>query len=83
MLGEQEFFVRKAIGWVLRETGKRRPELVHEWLLPRARHASGVTVREALKYLPEPQRDEILARSRQRAGTPGEVGARWRAEQNP
>jgi 3-methyladenine DNA glycosylase AlkD len=26
MLDEKEFFIRKAIGWVLRETGKRRPE---------------------------------------------------------
>lgn len=28
MLEEREFFIRKAIGWVLRETGKARPELV-------------------------------------------------------
>ena len=25
MLAEREFFIRKAIGWVLRETGKRQP----------------------------------------------------------
>jgi 3-methyladenine DNA glycosylase AlkD len=30
MLGEREFFIRKALGWVLRETAKRRPELVEE-----------------------------------------------------
>lgn len=51
MLEEREFFVRKAIGWVLRETGKRRPELVAAWLAPRTGRASGVTVREAVKYL--------------------------------
>ena len=28
MLEEKEFFIRKAIGWVLRETGRRRPEEV-------------------------------------------------------
>lgn len=28
MLEEREFFIRRAIGWVLRETGKRRPDLV-------------------------------------------------------
>lgn len=28
MLDEREFFVRKAIGWVLRETGKQRPDQV-------------------------------------------------------
>jgi 3-methyladenine DNA glycosylase AlkD len=61
MLAEREFFVRKAIGWVLRETGKRRPGLVAGWLIPRAAQASGVTVREAAKPLPPAQRDELLA----------------------
>jgi 3-methyladenine DNA glycosylase AlkD len=60
MLEEREFFIRKAIGWVLRETGKKRPELVHGWLLPRASRASGLTVREAVKHLPEAMKDEIL-----------------------
>jgi 3-methyladenine DNA glycosylase AlkD len=60
MLDEREFFIRKAIGWVLRETSKGRPDLVYEWLRPRARRASGVTVREAIKYLPEDKRAEIL-----------------------
>ena len=62
MLDEREFFIRKAIGWVLRETSKQRPELVYEWLLPRAHRASGVTIREAVKYLSEDQRAGILAR---------------------
>ena len=60
MLGEKEFFIRKAIGWVLRETSKRRPSEVYEWLLPRAARASGVTLREAVKYLEPQQRDAIL-----------------------
>jgi 3-methyladenine DNA glycosylase AlkD len=66
MLTEREFFVRKAIGWVLRETGKRRPDLVADWLAPRVRRASGVTVREAVKPLPPAQRDELLAAYRDR-----------------
>lgn len=61
MLDEREFFIRKAIGWVLRDTGRRRPDLVHEWLLPRAARASGVTVREAVKPLSDEQRAAILA----------------------
>jgi 3-methyladenine DNA glycosylase AlkD len=61
MLGEREFFVRKAIGWVLRETGKRQPDLVADWLAPRAHRASGVTMREAVKWLPAAQRDALLA----------------------
>ena len=52
MLDEREFFIRKAIGWVLREAGKRRPEEVAAWLAPRTDRASGVTMREAVKYLP-------------------------------
>jgi 3-methyladenine DNA glycosylase AlkD len=62
MLEEKEFFIRKAIGWVLRDTSRRRPELVFDWLLPRAARASGVTTREAVKYLTEDQRARILAR---------------------
>jgi 3-methyladenine DNA glycosylase AlkD len=61
MLEEREFFIRKAIGWVLRETAKRRPELVAQWLTPRVHRASGVTIREAVKWLPPAQRDELLA----------------------
>lgn len=51
MLDETEFFIRKAIGWVLRETSKRRPNEVYEWIAPRTHRASGVTMREAVKYL--------------------------------
>ena len=61
MLDEKEFFIRKAIGWVLRDTAKLRPELVYDWLLPRAGRASGVTLREAVKYLPAEQRAAIAA----------------------
>src|SRR5579871_2286834 len=52
MLDEREFFIRKAIGWILREISKQRPALVYNWLLPRIHRASGVTMREAVKYLP-------------------------------
>ncbi|WP_130291227.1 DNA alkylation repair protein [Pseudonocardia sediminis] len=51
MLDETEFFVRKAIGWVLRETGKRRPEMVSEWLRARDDRVPGLVRREATKYL--------------------------------
>jgi len=61
MLSENEFFVRKAIGWVLRDTARKRPAMVHEWLLPRAQRASGVTIREAIKPLSEDQRESIIA----------------------
>jgi 3-methyladenine DNA glycosylase AlkD len=61
MLDDDEFFIRKAIGWVLRDTARKRPDLVFAWLLPRASRASGVTIREAVKPLSEQQRNAILA----------------------
>ena len=64
MLEEREFFIRKAIGWVLREVGKKRPALVAEWLAPRVRRASGVTFREAVKYLPAADRERLTAARR-------------------
>ncbi len=71
MLDEREFFIRKAIGWVLRETAKRRPELVYTWLAPRAARASGVTLREAMRYLSDEQRGELLrGRPGRRAAAP-------------
>jgi 3-methyladenine DNA glycosylase AlkD len=61
MLEDREFFVRKAIGWVLRETARKQPSLVCTWLLPRAARASAVTIREAIKPLSEQQRAAVLA----------------------
>ena len=61
MLDEREFFIRKAIGWILRDTARKRPDLVFEWLLPRAARAAGLTVREAVKPLAPEQREAILA----------------------
>jgi len=61
MLEEKEFFIRKAIGWVLRDTSKKTPERVVAWLLPRAARASGLTVREAAKHLPARDRQRLLA----------------------
>jgi 3-methyladenine DNA glycosylase AlkD len=66
MLDEKEFFIRKAIGWVLRETGKTRPDEVFDWLAPRTHRASGVTIREAVKYLSPEQAKALTAAYRAR-----------------
>ena len=66
MLDEREFFIRKAIGWVLREVGKRRPAEVVAWLAPRTGRASGVTMREAVRYLPEADQQRLMAAYRER-----------------
>lgn len=68
MLDETEFFIRKAIGWVLREMSKKRPNEVYEWIAPRTHRASGVTMREAVKYLDKPQADRLM--SAYKAGRP-------------
>jgi 3-methyladenine DNA glycosylase AlkD len=64
MLDEKEFFIRKAIGWVLRETSKKRPELVRRYVSARLDRLSGVTFREAVKRLPERDRERLVARYR-------------------
>lgn len=61
MLDEHEFFIRKAMGWVLREAGKRRPDEVVAWLAPRTDRVSGVTIREAVKYLPDHDRLRLIS----------------------
>jgi 3-methyladenine DNA glycosylase AlkD len=64
LLDEREFFIRKAIGWVLREVGKGRPAEVVAWLEPRAARASGVTMREAVRYLPAADAERLMAAHR-------------------
>lgn len=53
LLSEKEFFIRKAIGWVLRDTSKKRPELVFDFVQKYGHLMSGLTYREATRRLPE------------------------------
>lgn len=66
VLGDPRFFVRKALGWVLREVGKQQPDDVFGWLAPRVPRVSGVTLREAVKYLSPGQRAELMTAYRSR-----------------
>jgi 3-methyladenine DNA glycosylase AlkD len=66
MLEEKEFFIRKAIGWVLREVSKKRPDDVVAWLAPRTGRASGVTMREAVRYVSEADRERLMTAYRER-----------------
>ena len=59
MLEEKEFFIRKAIGWVLRETSKKRPKLVYDFLRTHLDRVSGLTLREGAKYLSDAQRRSL------------------------
>ena len=59
MVGEQEFFIRKAIGWVLRDVSKKRPQLSHGFLVQHIDEVSGLTLREGSKYLPSEDREAL------------------------
>jgi len=65
MLCEKELFIRKALGWVLREVSKRRPELTADFLREHP-GASGLTFREATKHLPARMRAELTPPERPR-----------------
>ena len=69
MLGEREFFIRKAIGWVLREASKKRPDEVASWIAPRTHRASGVTMREVVKYLAPSEADRLMTAYREKRPT--------------
>lgn len=62
LLEDREFFIRKAIGWLLREAATRQTELVVTFVEPRAGRLSGVTWREATRKLPAPLRKRLEAR---------------------
>jgi 3-methyladenine DNA glycosylase AlkD len=63
MLAEKEFFIRKAIGWVLREISRRDPAWVAKWTEDHISEISGVAFREAIRRLPA---DEAARLSRLR-----------------
>lgn len=48
---DSEFFIRKAIGWALRELGKTNPGWVRAFVSKHADSLSGLSKREALKHI--------------------------------
>lgn len=47
---EEEFFIRKAIGWALRQYYRIDPEAVREFVLKNKNKLSQLSVKEALKH---------------------------------
>jgi len=47
---DTEFFIRKAIGWALRQYGRVDPDAVYSFVVQHADEFSGLTKREALKH---------------------------------
>ncbi|MFH2019559.1 MAG: DNA alkylation repair protein [bacterium] len=59
LLSEKEFFIRKAIGWVLRELAKINPQLVYAYVSKYKAQMSGLTYREATRKLPPKLQREL------------------------
>ena len=51
MLEDKEFFIRKAIGWALRQHSRVDPDAVRDFVEQHQDDLSGLSVREATKYL--------------------------------
>jgi 3-methyladenine DNA glycosylase AlkD len=60
MVSEKEFFIRKAIGWVLRDVSKKRPQLAFDFLSRHLDEVSGLTLREGSKYLPQEMKVQLM-----------------------
>lgn len=67
MLNEREFFIRKAIGWVLRARSLTHPEQVARFVSVHLAELSGVTFREATRRLPAALQKKLAA-ARGRSG---------------
>lgn len=50
-LGHPDFFIRKAMGWALRQFARHDPDWVRGWLQAQGEGVSALTRREALKHL--------------------------------
>jgi 3-methyladenine DNA glycosylase AlkD len=61
LIDENGFFIRKALGWILRELSKRDPSWVRDWVAPRNARMSGVTIREAVRHLPAEDATRLMA----------------------
>lgn len=59
LLPETEFFIRKVLGWVLREVAARHPEMVSHWLRDHMAQMNLVTLREPMRRLADA--DELRA----------------------
>ncbi len=51
LAGETDFFIRKAMGWALRDHARTAPDAVRQFLSQHAEQLSGLTRREAGKHL--------------------------------
>ena len=82
MLDEKEFFIRKAIGWVLREHGKKRPDRVAAFVEEHRGRMAGLTL-VATTGVHRPRKVTLLEAAKtcslgQLSGALYEVGGQYR-----
>jgi 3-methyladenine DNA glycosylase AlkD len=51
LAAEEDFFIRKAIGWALRDYARWQPAQVRDFVSAHQMQLSSLSVREALKHL--------------------------------
>lgn len=69
MLSEKEFFIRKAIGWILRDISRKRPELTFAYVMEHGDKMSGLTWREATRNLPQKMKASVPDRKKTGKGS--------------
>lgn len=60
LIGHKHDLIHKAVGWLLREAGKRDEKALKEWLEPRYRSMPRTMLRYAIEKLSEPDRQYYL-----------------------
>lgn len=60
LLPETEFFIRKVLGWVLREVAARHPRMVSTWLRDHMAQMNLITLREPMRRLADADELRVL-----------------------
>lgn len=60
LLHHQHDLIQKAVGWLLREVGKRDGKILREFLFPRYKHMPRTMLRYAIEKFPEEERQKYL-----------------------
>ena len=60
LLNHPHDLIHKAVGWLLREVGKRNTNALEAYLKPRYRQMPRTMLRYAIERLPEARRQEYL-----------------------